>query len=156
MQFFLCNNIFFFHYNHFIILDFFELWEARHILSPRLLLCIWPLAWPVVFYLKVSEGQRLAASLTLIGGFHFLLLGVRGHTGSTLSFSEGLSSPIWSWLIHTHHHWSIKLLYTPILSARASYLGRMFSESLPITKHLCDPQRWKMVTILHIYLLSKC
>lgn len=55
--------------------------------------------------LKVGQGWHLAASLILTG-----TIGVRGPTGSVLSFSEGLSSPIWSWLIHTHHHWSINPL----------------------------------------------
>lgn len=63
----------------------------------------------------VREGQHLAASLILIGGMSFLTFGVGGHTGPTLSCSEGLTGSIWAELIHTHHQWSIKLLY-PLLS----------------------------------------
>lgn len=81
-------------------------------LGPDLLLCISGayrtlcIIWGLCF-LGFIEGRcikwHLTASLLLAGKFHFLLVGSEV-TLSVLSVSEGLSRPIWSSLIHMHHH----------------------------------------------------
>lgn len=89
-------------------------------------------------YCNVFLGGRQTRSIPESDwGLSLPVGGVRGHTGSTLSFSEGLTSTIWSRLIHTHHHWGMKPLRTPILFEPCLISG-LFS--------LCPCVRWRHVT----------
>lgn len=66
-----------------------------------------------------------------LGTFTSCRWGQRSHRVISAFFLSGLSGTIWSRLIHTHHHWGMKLLGAPILSDLASYMACVFAQSQP-------------------------